>query len=183
MNLPTHQQCLAFFDEYKVSDNVRKHCLCVNKVAVFLARKLKEKGIDIYVELVDRASLLHDLDKIPTLDTREHGIMTARILLEKGHGKRIGDVIKKHYFHAILEDDFSTWEEKLVNYADKKCLGDRIVTLRERFEYGKKRYPSHHGPRTREAEKLFMDFEKEIFRIIGLDPKKLKEYVENGQKE
>ena len=161
-------------------DNVRRHCLCVNKVAVFLAQKLKEKSIDIDVELVDRASLLHDLDKIPTLDTRDHGIMTAKILLEKGHGKRIGDVIKKHYFHAILEDDFRGWEEKIVNYSDKRCQNDRIATLHERFEYAKKRYIHHRGPKTSEAEQLLLNLEKEIFQIIGLDPEKLNEYVENG---
>jgi putative nucleotidyltransferase with HDIG domain len=180
MKLPTHKQCIELFDEYDVPDNVRKHSFCVNKVAVFLAKKLKEKGIEIDVELVDRASLLHDLDKIPTLDTEEHGKMTAKILLEKGHHPKIGDVIRKHCFNDILDNGLATWEEKLVNYSDKKCREDRIVPLKERFEYGKKRYAHLRGPRTDEAEQLFLDFEKEIFNMIGLDPEKLKEYVENG---
>ncbi|MCX6706983.1 MAG: HDIG domain-containing protein [Candidatus Woesearchaeota archaeon] len=180
MNLPTHQQCIELFDEYKVPDNVRRHSFCVNKVAVFLARKLREKGIEIDVELVDRASLLHDLDKIPTLDKPGHGEMTEKILLEKGHHPKIGKIIKKHCFNAILDNGLETWEEKLVNYSDKKCREDSIVTLHERFEYGKKRYPHLRGPRTNEAEQLFLDFEKEVFNIIRLDPEKLKEYVENG---
>lgn len=174
--LPSREECLSMFDEFDVPENVRAHSFAVNRVSVFIAQKLKEAGEDIDIDLVDRASLLHDLDKIPTLNNGEHGHLTRKILSEKGHGA-VGEIAFKHKFKAILDNGLGTWEEKVVNYADKKCLEDEIVPLKKRFEYGRKRYASFKHPRTKEAELLYIDLEKEIFRIIGLNPEKLGEYV------
>lgn len=143
MKLPTHEECMRMMDEFNVPENVRAHSYMVNRVAVFLAKKLKEAGEDIDVDLVDRASLLHDLDKIPTLHNGQHGRMAMEMLAKKGHSK-IGEVINKHLFHSILDNNLKTWEDKIVSYADKICQEDYIVSLDERFEYGKKRYAHHH---------------------------------------
>lgn len=176
-SLPAREECIKIWDEHNVPENVRQHSFAVNRVAVFLAKKLREKGIRIDVELVDRASLLHDLDKIPTLNNGEHGHLTRKILSEKGHGA-VGEIALKHRFKAILDNGLRTWEEKVVNYADKKCLEGEIVPLEKRFEYGRKRYASFKHSRTKEAELLYIELEKEIFTKIRLDPKKLGDYVE-----
>jgi len=91
MNLPTHEQCIEILDEHEVPENVRKHCFSVNKVAVFLALKLKQKGIEINIDLVDRASLLHDLDKIKTLGQGTHGQLSREILEGKGYPELAGE--------------------------------------------------------------------------------------------
>ena len=175
--LPTHEECMALLDEHEVPEHIRKHSFAVNKASVFLAKKLKGSGIDIDVELVDRASLLHDIDKLPTLENGQHGIMAKNILTEKGYVK-IGEVIHKHLFHSILDNGLKTWEEKILNYADKRCQEDEIVTLDHRFAYGRKRYKDHEDPRTGEAEDLFRQLEKEIFKKIDLNPERLGEYIE-----
>ncbi|MBD3313178.1 HDIG domain-containing protein [Candidatus Woesearchaeota archaeon] len=181
-DLPTRKQCMELLDEHEVPENVRKHSFCVNKVAVFLARRLKEKGIDIDVELVDRASLLHDLDKIATLGQGNHGQLSKKILSERGY-KRLADIVGNHVFEAVLDENLSTWEDKVVNYADKRCTEDKIVSLDGRFAYGRKTYPNHDIDKTEEAESLFRSLEKEIFNIIGLDPNSLGEYVESEVKQ
>ncbi|MBU0535969.1 MAG: HDIG domain-containing protein [Nanoarchaeota archaeon] len=175
--LPTHKQCMELLDEHNVPENVRKHSFAVNKVAVFLARKLKEKGIDIDVELVDRASLLHDIDKIATLGKGTHGQLSKKILSEKGYA-RLGEIVHKHVFSAVLDGNLTTWEDKVVNYADKRCTEDNLVSLKDRFGYSRKKYASHNSIRTAEAEELFIKLEKEIFTIIGMDPEELGGHVD-----
>jgi len=64
IKLPTQQQCLDYFEEYKVPENIQRHCLKVQEVAVFLAGKLKNSGVKINIELVQAAALLHDLFKM-----------------------------------------------------------------------------------------------------------------------
>ena len=55
IKLPTQQQCLDYFEEYKVPENIQRHCLKVQEVAVFLAGKLKNSGVKINIELVQAA--------------------------------------------------------------------------------------------------------------------------------
>jgi len=65
MNLPNKEECEELFAKYNTPQNVIKHSKQVNKIAVWLAKKLKENNIDINIELVDYASLLHDLVRLP----------------------------------------------------------------------------------------------------------------------
>ncbi|MFO8016712.1 MAG: HDIG domain-containing protein [Candidatus Woesearchaeota archaeon] len=171
--IPTRDECMAMLKEHEVPENVIRHTLAVNKVAVFLARKLKEAGEDVDVELVDRASLLHDIDKIETLGTGEHGSRAEELLSDKGYVK-IGRIIKKHVFRAIYDQGLDTWEEKIVNYADKRCTEDKLVSLDERFAYGRERYAHELDEKTKEIEGMYYDLEKDIFRRIGMNPDDLR---------
>ena len=85
MDIPSRKECFSLLDEYKVPQNVRDHTDLVNRIAVFLATKLKDAGVDIDVDVVDRASLVHDLDKMQTLETGNHGEITEKILAERGY--------------------------------------------------------------------------------------------------
>ena len=38
MKLPTEQQCLDYFAEYKVPKNIFSHCVKVREVSVFLSQ-------------------------------------------------------------------------------------------------------------------------------------------------
>jgi HD superfamily phosphodiesterase len=63
-NLPTHKECLAIIKAHHVPQHIVNHSLAVAKLAVFLAQRLKEKGIAVDVNLVHRACLLHDIVRI-----------------------------------------------------------------------------------------------------------------------
>ena len=179
MNLPTKQQCFEIFKEHKVPQNIIEHCLMVNKIAVFLAEKLKQKGIDINIDLLDRASLLHDLDKIPTKNQIiEHGELSKKIMTEKGYPE-LGKLIKVHTCENIKEGLVNTWEEKLLNYADIRVLNDKIVSAHKRFEDGRKRYPHFAKPEHRITEKLAFEIEKEIFSHLDFKPEELEEEMKN----
>jgi len=174
MKLPSREKCFAYLKEYKLPQKVILHSLKVNLIAVFLARRLREKGVRIDVSAVDRASLLHDLDKIKTLKSHEHGIITEEILRKKGFSS-LGRLAKFHRFDYVLK--LKTWEEKIINYADKRCVEYKIVTLKQRFAYLDKKYKIHKRKKSDLAKKLFFKVEKEIFSKIKLKPEKLKDYI------
>lgn len=177
MKLPTRKECLKLLNEYKLLKNMQRHVLEVNKVANFLAKKLKEKRVDINLELVDRASLLHDLDKFHTLkNKRGHGFIAADILRKKGY-KKLATIVNKHILSSILDKKtkLKIWEEKIVFYADKRVKGDRIVSLKTRFNDLKKRYGINKKVMDVivKSEPLVIRLEKEIFNKIGIKPKEI----------
>src|SRR3989338_6122058 len=163
MKLPTKRECLDLLKEYRLPQNVIAHSKAVNALSVFLTEKLKKSGINVNADLIDRASLLHDLDKIITLGKKSHGLETEKILKRMGYPE-LRRTAKKHQFSFVKKLD--SWEEKVINYADKRCVEDKIVTLKERFAYLKRKY----GISNRESEKLYYKIEKEIFSKIGIAP-------------
>lgn len=65
MNFPSKEDCVHLINHtYRVPANIVNHSIQVNRLAVFLAKKLNEKGEKINVDLVDRAAILHDMLKI-----------------------------------------------------------------------------------------------------------------------
>ena len=72
--------------------------------------------------------------------------------------EKISDLVKKHDFIEI--DNLSTWEEKIIYYADKRADGDKIVTLEKRFEEGRKR-----NVKNKKEELLVEIIEKKIKKL------------------
>ncbi len=165
-NLPTRKECLAIIEEHHVPPHIVKHSLAVAKLAVFLAQKLKEKGITIDVNLVDRACLLHDIVRIcdfkeldcsrfgrpvtaedkakwQQLRAKYEGIPHEHAAYDilKDKFPVLALTIKKHSYIAVLDEEEkpNTWEEKLVYYADKRVMHDNIVSLEERLTEAHKR--------------------------------------------
>lgn len=171
-NLPTRQECFKIIKEYYVPEHILRHSLAVGRLVVFLAERLKEKGIAVDVELVEKASLLHDIarvcdfkeldyskfnqtvskeDKAKWQQLREkykntsHEIAAYDILKEKY--PQVALTIKRHRYMALLDEKErpDTWEEKLVYYADMRVMHDKIVPLRQRLQDGHKRNVHLHG--------------------------------------
>jgi len=171
-NLPTRRQCFNIIKEYNVPAHILKHSLAVAKLAVFLAERLKEKGADVDIDLVDRACLLHDIvrvcdfkeldydrfeyaiteqDKAKWKQIREKyrgiGHEDAAYEILRGKYPVLALTIKKHRYMAMLDEKTrpNSWEEKLVYYADKRVMHSKIVPLRERLKEGHKRNAHLHG--------------------------------------
>ncbi len=173
--LPTREQCYSFLEEYELPENIIKHIELVNKISVFLASRLSNAGIDIDIDMVDRASLLHDLDKMLTLRKPNHGDITEKILSEKGYPE-LGRIAKLHCSHYLKRDDLP-WEAKIINYADKRSMHDNIVSVKKRFEDFKERYNVSEEEYDPELELLSLKLEKEIFDIIGMKPEELVNHI------
>lgn len=186
--------------EFHVPSHVLAHSKKVAEVALFLGEKLIEKGEKVDLDLIEKGSLLHDilricdfhiwephkfpenltkgkLEKWNSLREKFKGIHHAdaayQIFMEKGH-KNLAEIILKHKFVYILDKRFApkTWEEKIVYYADKRVMHDKIVSLDERIKDGKKR--NVHSKKalalSEKAEKRIYELEKEIFEKIGGEP-------------
>lgn len=193
----TDSQVAEIIKEYHVPPHVRKHCEGVAKFALELAERLIARGEKINVDLVRQAALLHDFVRV--IDFKEynpetfpypvneedikyckelrkkyanlhHAIAGAQILKERGFPD-VAEIVRKHRFLQI-EEGFDTWEEKIVYYADKRVKHETVVTLQERLDDGRKRYPheaKNEDERLRIAKKVF-ELEKEIFTKIGETP-------------
>ena len=84
--------------------------------------------------------------------------------------------IKRHKYAAILDEQEGprTWEEKIVYYADKRVMHDKVVSLGQRLEEGHKRntYLHHtevqHKINTSKIDSLIYKLEQEIFQHTGI---------------
>jgi len=173
--LPTHKQCLRMLKEHHVPSHIVAHSLAVAKLAVFLSERLKEKGLPVDVALVDSACLLHDIFRICELEKSEAHEDAAYNLLKKKYPV-LALTVKKHRYSSLLDEKErpTTWEEKLVYYADKRVMHDRIVPLKERLEEAHKRNAprpkAQGGINPAKIDRLIYKLEEEIFAKIGLDP-------------
>ncbi len=202
-NLPTQQQCFEIIKEYHVPEHILRHSLAVAKLAVFLAERLNEKGIEVDSDLVNRACLLHDIvrvcdfkeldySKFKQIITERDKVKWRQIRAEyegishedaaydilKDKYPEVASTIKRHRYMAMLDEGTrpSTWEEKLVYYADTRVMHDRIVPLKERLQDGHGRNVHLHGTEaqsrinTARVDPLIYKLEKEIFDKVHLNP-------------
>ncbi len=164
--IPAREQCFALLEKYKVPRVIVEHSLQVTKVAVYLGKKLAAAGEKINLPLLEAAALLHDIDKKICLDdgSKKHAVEAARILEREGFPE-IASIVKQHRLSHILEEPFSSWEAKLVYYADKRVRHSSIVSLQERFDYLLGRYGEFKGNIIKAKPKVFA-LEEEIFSKI-----------------
>ncbi len=172
INLPDRDECFQMLREYHIPSHVLRHSLAVAKLAVFLGHRLAEKGIDINIDLIDRACLLHDIVRVCDFDrldytkfdqqvTAEDKRVWQRIRNMYGHMvhedaayeilkddyPELATIIKKHRYMGLLDEDMKpkTWQEKLIYYSDCKVMHDRIVPVRQRLEEAHQRNVHLHG--------------------------------------
>jgi putative nucleotidyltransferase with HDIG domain len=126
--------------KYGMLENIISHSLEVAKVALFISTELNRKGQRIDLGLVEAASLLHDLTKTECLKTKDDHAQTGSQQLRRMGYERVGDVVAQHIWLGQEGDPSCVSEEEIVNYADKRVMHDRIVSLEERFSDLKARY-------------------------------------------
>lgn len=202
-NLPTHKECLAIIEAHHVPPHIINHSMVVAKLAVFLARKLKEKGETVDISLTESACLLHDIVRVCDIKELDYSRIGRPVTAEDKakwhqlqkkyehipHEDAAYDIlkekypalaltIKKHKYTALLDEKEkpNTWEEKLVYYADKRVMHDKIVPLEERLTEGHKRNALFYESQAQrqaiiaKVDSLIFKMEKEIFDRIGLNP-------------
>lgn len=157
---------------YGMLENIVSHSLEVAKVALFISVELNKKGRTVDLDLVEAASLLHDLTKTECLKTKDDHAQTASRQLKRMGYERVGDVVAQHIWLVKEGDPSSVSEEEIVNYADKRVMHDRIVPLEERFSDLKARYGLNQKAMDyleRLQEEIF-GIENKIFFILQIDP-------------
>jgi len=151
--------------------NVINHIEKVTNKALKIGSKLKKRGFDVDLELLEIGGYLHDIGRSVTHDVR-HGMESSRILRNMGFSEPVIRLVERHIGAGITAEeavrlglpkrDFipETIEEKILSYADKfleselvfKTINGEQVIERKQIEYDSieptlKRFREIFGPK------------------------------------
>jgi len=129
--IPTEEECHELMARHSMLPNIVEHSLQVMRVSLAITDNLKE-DVSISRELVIAGSLLHDITKTRSLQTKErHDASGGALLRELGYPD-IAEIVEQHVIIHDLNLDGEIEEKEIVYYADKRVMHDTIVTLEER---------------------------------------------------
>ncbi len=153
--------------------NIREHSFRVMQVADFLGQALAAAGLPLHLPLISTGALLHDIGKTACLGTaNNHAHLGADILLEMGYPE-LAQVVREHVrLEDVVADLRPLRESEVVNYADKRVLHDRVVTLAQRFADLMVRYGRTPEARVRIAAMAITTqaLEEKLFTPLRLHP-------------
>ena len=177
VRVPMQNECLQILGSMDMPPHIQDHSRLVCRVALALADGLVAAGFQINRELVMASALLHDITKPRSFDTGENHAQTGGEYLAAMGCPEVGSIIRQHvvldhYFAADYPD-----EAEVVNYADKRVLHDRIVSLDDRMQYILQRYA-----KTPERQQLLQQvwektrtLEQRLFAYLTFTPELLAE--------
>ncbi len=204
MKLPTSEQCLDLFNEFKVPKNILQHCLKVREVAVFLAESLRQKGIKIDVNLVGCAAFLHDLLKVVSLTELDnkiynynYGYSEEEIAMWKKLRVQYLGMYENEAAYLLLKDLYpelaltiknsgdpkktdQSWEELVVHYADWRVLLEKVVSANERLLYLKVRYQRNRDDWNK-YKQIITEHECKLFAHLDFSPEELGKIMEENK--
>jgi len=172
MEIPSAGQCRQFMHNMHMMDHIVDHSLQVCRVADFLARHLNRIRRRLDRDLITAAALLHDITKTRSFETGENHAQTgAALLVEMGYAE-VADIVRQHVRLDRYGDGEALTEAAIVNYADKRVLHDRIVSLEERMAYIVEKYATKpsHIERIRCLWQKTGDLEARIFADLAFSP-------------
>jgi uncharacterized protein len=153
--------------------NIHDHSLLVREVALYLGTSLVEAGFALHLDLIEAGALLHDLGKTHCLGTSlNHAEWGAQAVAVAGYPE-VAQVVREHIFlESNGRDPRVIREAEVVNYADKRVLHTRVVTLTDRFADLRERYGKSDEARTRIAglEQGVQRLEAKLFAPLNLNP-------------
>lgn len=132
--LPSPAERDAILAVAEASEQVIRHCRIVADTARAIAEALNRAGMQLDVDLITCAGLLHDLAK----GKPHHALTGARMLITMGFPE-VADIVAAH--HAPGSEKGLVIDAASVLFlADKLVIEDRIVSLDERFRTSLNRY-------------------------------------------
>ncbi len=191
--IPTIEDCFKLLKQCHTPKHIIRHCEVTADFAVELAKKIAANGTEVNIDFVHRACLLHDimragdfhkpLDEIFDEPVSEEDIRKWRHISHQYDGLRHEDAayeflkneypvfalaIKKHAYKSLLDEKTmpQTIEEKIVYYADKRVMHDKVVPLKERLAEGHGRNMPAHCKKTVDTDyvdSLILELQQELF--------------------
>ena len=130
---PSAVTCRRLLVRHDVPPHIRRHSSQVARVGRQIAEALRERGEAIDVGLVEAAALLHDIAKAPCLQSHlDHAAEGGRVLRELGLDA-IAAIVERHVHLGAWNPLGPVTGAELVNYADKRVLYVKVVSLPDRF--------------------------------------------------
>lgn len=161
--------------EIGCSKRIIEHSKAVTDLAVKIAKKIIEKGVNVNLELVEVGALLHDIGRVRTRSVL-HGYYGGEIARKLNLPESLVNIIEKHVGAGIpLSEaakvglppkDFTleTLEEKIVAYADKRIKHNRVIG----FEDSLKEFKTKLGENHPVIERL-KNLHNEICKLLGYE--------------
>jgi putative nucleotidyltransferase with HDIG domain len=172
MNMLSRNDCLQLMCDMLMPDHIVVHSIQVCRVATCLTDHLTSKGNHLDGQLVQAAALLHDITKSRSFETAENHALTGGQQLDDLGYAEIGNLVRQHVRLDEYSDPNDISEAVIVNYADKRVLHDRIVSLDERMRYIEERYGSE--PQHKKRIQLLWDktqmLEEQMFKQVPFSP-------------
>jgi len=160
-------------------ENIVAHSIQVCRVGICLVDHLKLQGSQLNGQLVQAAALLHDITKTRSFETEEnHALTGGQVLTDFGY-PQVGDLVRQHVRLDNYSERQNLSEAVIVNYADKRVLHDRIVSLDERMGYIQERYGTRpeHKRRIQLLWEKTAALEKHIFKYLPFSPDDLNHHL------
>ncbi len=177
--VPDLNQCHEIISNMQMPDHILAHSVKVCKVALIIGDELERTDNNIDINLLAAGALLHDITKARSLVTGEkHSETGAELLKAKGY-KKVADIVRQHGKLDNFLETGPVTEAEIVNYADKRVLGDKIAPLYDRMAYIVERYGTTPQKKEffismwKQAERL----EKKLFRNIFFSPEELEKQL------
>ena len=173
IRLPSPGQCLELMDIHGMLPHIRAHSYRVMQVADQLGQALAAVGFELHLRLISTGALLHDIGKTACLGTaNNHAHLGSDILLSLGYPE-LAQIVREHVrLEEEVADPRPLREAEVVNYADKRVLHDKVVTLEVRFADLRVRYgrTPEALARIRATEVKTRALEEKLFAPLSLRP-------------
>jgi uncharacterized protein len=172
MNIPSKNDCFQLMCRMQMLENIVAHSIQVCRVGECLVDHLKVQGSQMNGQLVQAAALLHDITKTRSFETEEnHALTGGQDLTDLGYPE-VGNLVRQHVRLDDYSENQSLSEAVIINYADKRVLHDRIVSLDERMSYIQERYGTR--PKNKRQIQLLWKktavLEKKVFKFLPFSP-------------
>jgi putative nucleotidyltransferase with HDIG domain len=175
MRIPTETECYQLMCEMEMLDHIVLHSMQVCRVAGWLVGQLNGRYLRLNPELIRAAALLHDITKTRSFKTQEnHAETGGQFLAQKGYPE-IGNLVRQHVRLDHYSEPVVLGAAEIINYADKRVLHDRVVSLNDRLDYILERYGRlpEHQTRILVLWQKTQALESEIFKDLSIDPNDL----------
>jgi predicted hydrolase (HD superfamily) len=175
----SRERAIELLKKYRVSDEKILHCVNVGSIAKFIGEKFIENNVKINLELLYFSGLVHDIGDFGRdndWSKDRHCELGSEILDKEGYTDA-AKIVLKHNLLAYLSEELKpkTWEEKILNYSDKRERHG-LVSLNERERRFLDKFPC-------EKEKIILSFkalriiENEISGVIKVSPSKFNLFI------
>lgn len=135
--VPTVEECEQLWDTYAMMSHIRDHSRQVAALAVALAQRAADRGMQVDVAAVRAAALLHDIAKsFSIIHGGSHAQIGAAWVVAHTQHQGIAQAVRFHvHWPWDLPADTRVCSLPFfVLYADKRIMHDQCVSLCERYE-------------------------------------------------
>lgn len=172
MLVPSREQCLELLTRHDMPQHIRRHSLMVTEVALFISSRLNRNSCRLDLRIIEASALLHDIGKMPGLETGENHAELGARMLEGIVAAPIARIVEEHIYLEIAQTGGPITESLIVNYSDKRVKHDRVVSIRDRFEDLIERYAKSppQAMMLRGKLDLYVALENTIFSHLHIAP-------------